>query len=234
MLILIVTGTPCSGPRRISGGLGPVGGAGGVQRLLGQVDHHGVEGRVGRAQPLDVGADHRLGRLVRRERIAAAVSTADHCQIGVCVIFGLLNPSSPRSSSAPEKSTRPARPGIAIADSGLRRRARRPRQASMSLSTTTRPSDGLGPRPRRAWRLLPLLGLGYGVAYMDRVNISFAAPRMNADLHFSATVYGLGGGLFFLAYALFEVPSNLVLVRVGRAALDRADHAHLGPRWRSA
>ena len=66
-----------------------------------------------------------------------------------------------------------------------------------------------------SWRLLPLLGLGYGISYMDRVNISFAALRMNADLHFSASVYGLGGGLFFLAYALMEVPSNLVLARVG-------------------
>ncbi|MDB5481161.1 MAG: transporter, family, tartrate transporter [Caulobacteraceae bacterium] len=68
---------------------------------------------------------------------------------------------------------------------------------------------------KASWRLLPLLGVGYGVAYMDRVNISFAALRMNADLHFSATIYGLGGGLFFLAYALMEVPSNLILARVG-------------------
>ena len=66
-----------------------------------------------------------------------------------------------------------------------------------------------------SWRLLPLLGLGYGVSYMDRVNISFAALRMNADLHFSASIYGLGGGLFFLAYALMEIPSNLILARVG-------------------
>jgi ACS family tartrate transporter-like MFS transporter len=66
-----------------------------------------------------------------------------------------------------------------------------------------------------SWRLLPLIGIGYGIAYMDRVNISFAALRMNADLHFSATLYGLGGGLFFLGYALFEIPSNLLLVRVG-------------------
>lgn len=64
-------------------------------------------------------------------------------------------------------------------------------------------------------RLLPLLGLGYGVAYMDRVNISFASLQMNQDLHFSAAVYGLGGGLFFLSYAALEVPSNLVLARVG-------------------
>src|SRR6478736_8112609 len=68
---------------------------------------------------------------------------------------------------------------------------------------------------RMAWRILPLLGVAYLFAYMDRVNISFAALQMNADLGFSATVYGLGGGLFFLAYALFEVPSNLILTRVG-------------------
>jgi ACS family tartrate transporter-like MFS transporter len=66
-----------------------------------------------------------------------------------------------------------------------------------------------------SWRLLPLIGIGYGIAYMDRINISFAALRMNADLHFSATLYGLGGGLFFLSYALFEIPSNLLLVRFG-------------------
>ena len=83
----------------------------------------------------------------------------------------------------------------------------------MSLSEDA--AVGRSALAKAAWRLLPLLGLGYGVAYMDRVNISFAAQRMNADLHFSATVYGLGGGLFFLAYALFEIPSNLILARVG-------------------
>src|ERR1700722_18451614 len=62
-------------------------------------------------------------------------------------------------------------------------------------------------------RLIPLLFLGYGVAYMDRVNISFAALQMNRDLHFSATVYGLGAGLFFLSYAACEIPSNLLLSR---------------------
>jgi ACS family tartrate transporter-like MFS transporter len=68
---------------------------------------------------------------------------------------------------------------------------------------------------KASWRILPLLGLGYGAAYMDRINIGFAALRMNADLHFSATVYGLGAGLFFLAYAAFEVPSNMLLARFG-------------------
>jgi ACS family tartrate transporter-like MFS transporter len=68
---------------------------------------------------------------------------------------------------------------------------------------------------KASWRILPLIGLGYLFSYMDRVNISFAAAQMNEDLQFSATVYGLGGGLFFLSYAAFEIPSNLLLVRFG-------------------
>jgi MFS transporter, ACS family, tartrate transporter len=79
-------------------------------------------------------------------------------------------------------------------------------------------SDAVGRAAVRkaSWRLLPLIGLGYGVAYMDRVNISFASLQMNRDLHFSATVYGFGAGLFFLSYAACEVPSNLLLLRFGR------------------
>lgn len=65
------------------------------------------------------------------------------------------------------------------------------------------------------WRILPLILIAYLFAYMDRVNVSFAAAQMNEDLRFSATIYGLGGGLFFLGYALFEIPSNLLLVRFG-------------------
>ena len=64
-------------------------------------------------------------------------------------------------------------------------------------------------------RLVPLIAVGYGAAYMDRVNISFAAVQMNRDLHFSATMYGLGAGLFFLSYAICEIPSNLLLVHYG-------------------
>ena len=63
------------------------------------------------------------------------------------------------------------------------------------------------------WRILPLILLAYVVAYVDRVNVSFASLQMNDDLKFSATIYGLGGGLFFLGYALFEVPSSLMLAR---------------------
>jgi ACS family tartrate transporter-like MFS transporter len=65
------------------------------------------------------------------------------------------------------------------------------------------------------WRLIPLIALGYGTAFMDRANISFAALQMNRDLHFSATIYGLGAGLFFLSYSACEVPSNLLLARFG-------------------
>jgi ACS family tartrate transporter-like MFS transporter len=65
------------------------------------------------------------------------------------------------------------------------------------------------------WRILPLLALGYLVAFMDRANISFAAGSMNQDLHFSPQVYGLGAGLFFVSYALCEIPSNRLLLRFG-------------------
>jgi MFS transporter, ACS family, tartrate transporter len=67
-------------------------------------------------------------------------------------------------------------------------------------------------------RLIPFLFLLYVVAYLDRVNIGFAALDMNRDLGFSATVYGLGSGIFFVSYTLLEVPSNLILARVGARA----------------
>src|SRR5438067_3089885 len=64
-------------------------------------------------------------------------------------------------------------------------------------------------------RLIPFLALMYFVAYLDRVNVAFAALQMNAALGFSPSTYGKGAGIFFLGYFLFEVPSNLVLARVG-------------------
>ena len=68
---------------------------------------------------------------------------------------------------------------------------------------------------RVGWRLVPFLGLAYVVAYLDRINVSFAALQMNQDLHLGAVAYGTGAGIFFLGYVLFEIPSNLVLLRVG-------------------
>src|SRR6476661_2822234 len=64
-------------------------------------------------------------------------------------------------------------------------------------------------------RLIPFLILCYFVAYLDRVNVGFAKLEMNAALGLSEAAYGLGAGLFFIAYFLLEVPSNLALDRFG-------------------
>jgi MFS transporter, ACS family, tartrate transporter len=68
---------------------------------------------------------------------------------------------------------------------------------------------------RVAWRLVPFLGLGYYVNALDRSNIAVAALTMNHSLGFTAAEYGLGAGAFFWSYVLFQIPSNLVLMRVG-------------------
>jgi D-galactonate transporter len=66
-----------------------------------------------------------------------------------------------------------------------------------------------------AFRLVPFLFLCYLAAYLDRVNVGFAKLQMQKDLAFSETVYGFGAGIFFLGYVLFEVPSNIILHKVG-------------------
>ena len=68
---------------------------------------------------------------------------------------------------------------------------------------------------RLTWRLLPFLFLLYIVAYLDRINVGFAALQMQEQLKFSDRMYGLGAGMFFAGYFLFQVPSNLALNRVG-------------------
>ncbi|AVA35967.1 D-galactonate transporter [Cupriavidus metallidurans] len=65
------------------------------------------------------------------------------------------------------------------------------------------------------WRIMPFLMLCYVIAYLDRVNVGFAKLQMAQDLQFSETVFGLGAGLFFIGYFLFEVPSNLLMHRIG-------------------
>ncbi len=65
------------------------------------------------------------------------------------------------------------------------------------------------------WRLIPFLFVLYVIAWLDRVNVGFAGLQMNADLGFSSTVFGFGSGIFFLGYCLFEIPSNIILERVG-------------------
>jgi MFS family permease len=66
-----------------------------------------------------------------------------------------------------------------------------------------------------AWRLMPLIMICYLFAFFDRINISFAKFQLQSDLHFSNTAYGLGASLFVIGYVLFEVPSNLLLYKVG-------------------
>ncbi|MEY9335565.1 MFS family permease [Pseudomonas protegens] len=68
---------------------------------------------------------------------------------------------------------------------------------------------------KTAWRIIPLLILCYLVAYLDRVNVGFAKLQMLDDLKFSEAVYGLGAGIFFVGYLLFEIPSNIALHRFG-------------------
>ena len=68
---------------------------------------------------------------------------------------------------------------------------------------------------RVARRLLPLLITCYFVAYLDRVNVGFASLTMNHALGFTSAVYGFGGGIFFIGYFIFEVPSNILLSRIG-------------------
>jgi sugar phosphate permease len=75
--------------------------------------------------------------------------------------------------------------------------------------------DGRALYAKISWRLIPYMFLLYIVAYMDRVNVGFAAMDMQRDLHFSNTVYGTGAGIFFLGYALCDLPSSLILRRVG-------------------
>jgi ACS family tartrate transporter-like MFS transporter len=92
---------------------------------------------------------------------------------------------------------------------------RKPEQIGLAMVHPNDDAVGRSALRKASVRLLPLIGLGYGIAYMDRVNISFAALQMNQQLHFSQTVFGLGAGLFFVTYAALEIPSNLLMVKVG-------------------
>src|SRR5580765_5397212 len=88
------------------------------------------------------------------------------------------------------------------------------------MKTVVTGATGMEPLEQRtiakvSARLVPFLIVCYFVAYLDRVNVSFAALTMNKDLGLSASAFGFGAGIFFLAYFLFEVPSNLFLERVG-------------------
>jgi sugar phosphate permease len=71
---------------------------------------------------------------------------------------------------------------------------------------------------RVTWRLLPFLFLCYVFAYLDRVNVGFAKLQMMNDLGLSEAVYGMGAGVFFAGYLMFEIPSNIVMLKVGARA----------------
>src|SRR5262250_2893110 len=75
------------------------------------------------------------------------------------------------------------------------------------------PEVGIRARRRVAYRLLPFVFLLYMINYIDRVNVSFANLNMSADLGFSDRAYGLGVGLFFIGYVLFEIPGALIVER---------------------
>lgn len=92
----------------------------------------------------------------------------------------------------------------------------------MNTSAMPRPASGAGASlaadavyRKVSWRLIPLLFVCYIVAYLDRVNVGFAKLQMQDALQFSEAVYGLGAGIFFVGYFLFEVPSNVILHKVG-------------------
>src|SRR4051794_15093087 len=87
----------------------------------------------------------------------------------------------------------------------------------MSSATLPADSEDLQPRTMRkvAARLIPVLLALYVIAYLDRVNVTFAQDKLQSDLGFSSAVYGFGAGIFFIGYFLLEVPSNLALHRFG-------------------
>jgi len=83
------------------------------------------------------------------------------------------------------------------------------------LATSLSPSFEQATYDKVFRRVIPLLFTCYIVAFLDRVNVGFAKLQMAGDLHFSDAVYGFGAGIFFIGYFIFEVPSNLILARVG-------------------
>lgn len=87
--------------------------------------------------------------------------------------------------------------------------------AISSLAGGAKPSPGDVAYAKIKMRLLPLLTICYILAYIDRQNVGFAKLEFMKELGFSSAVYGLGGGLFYLGYSLFEVPSNLMLQKIG-------------------
>ena len=89
------------------------------------------------------------------------------------------------------------------------------RMATDSLATNIALTNGDATYRKVAWRLMPFLLCCYVANYIDRTNIGIAQLHLRADLRFSDQVYGLGVGLFFVGFILFEIPSNLMLEKIG-------------------
>ena len=85
----------------------------------------------------------------------------------------------------------------------------------LTTTITNRNVSNLAQRTRRkvAYRLLPFVFVLYVVNYIDRVNVSLANLRMSADLGFSDRIYGLGVGMFYITYVLFEIPGAIIVER---------------------
>src|SRR5919205_217022 len=100
------------------------------------------------------------------------------------------------------------------------RTAQKPRRRRDAAGPGNRTKTEAAARPtgvysKVTWRLVPLLFVCYVLSYLDRINVGFAQLQMKSDLGFSDAVYGLGAGIFFIGYFLFEVPSNLLLEKIG-------------------
>src|SRR3954453_19322618 len=87
------------------------------------------------------------------------------------------------------------------------------RTAAMQISYTAGEVSSI--YKKITWRMIAFLFVCYMMSYLDRINVGFAQLQMKQDLGFSDAVYGLGAGIFFLGYVLFEVPSNLLLMKIG-------------------
>ena len=81
------------------------------------------------------------------------------------------------------------------------------------------------------WRLVPLLFFLYVVAYLDRINIGFAALQIQSQLHLSDASYGFAAGVFFAGYVLFQLPSNIALERIGARRWIAAADGHVGSHF---
>jgi MFS family permease len=79
-----------------------------------------------------------------------------------------------------------------------------------------------------ARRMIPFMMLLYVTNYLDRVNVGFAALTMNQDLGFSASVYGFAAGVFFISYAMFQIPANVLLERIGAGTRSSLSWRHRG------